>query len=343
MGNKFLAFLSVAATFIIAVCWKNDFIRFLLGFELLVSGFAFLEVFFLKNKVKAYLVLPETVVYKGEPFQIKAHLCNLSRIPIPQIRVEAVLRDRWAKRDITVGGAVSLDGREEGTLNFSFDPGYCGAYEAEVTHVICWDHLGVFKYRKKAGDHARTLYVLPEAATPGIFDTAFGNEESDGSRSEFRKGRSAVDTSDIREYRKGDMINHIYWKLSAKMMQLMVREMGEPLEKMNRIYLNLQYQQEELTRAEWEEFLNFVAELSAMMLNGQRPHFVCWIDIEIEKLIEYRVSDGNTLQEMLCGLLFARAWRAGEKANVLEEIRWDETMEENIEVNLKGEIVSSGE
>lgn len=342
MDKKLQSLFVVVLTFVIAVCWKSDFVRFLLGFEILLFLLLYIEIRYLYKKLDVQLKLPETVVYREEHFPVQVQATNLSFIPIAKMRVQVMLYDRWADRELGASGVFMLDGKETGTLQLSFSPAYCGVYEIRISSYRIWDHLGLYSKLKRLNLHERVLYVLPSEATTSLIDASVGHQESEGDQAEFREGRSSVDTSDIREYRVGDDLRHIHWKLSAKSLDIMVREMGEPLENMNQVYLNLQYSQEKLTREEWEKFLSSVALFSSKLINAGHSHTVYWIDIVVKKMIEYRVTDAANLQEMLCGLLHASPWHEGEVSEILEEIRWNETMEEVIEISIQGEIISSG-
>lgn len=342
MDKRIQAVSGLVITFVVAVCWKNDFIRFLLGFEILTLLVLFLEVRYLRKKVELDIKLPETIVTKEEQFPVQVHAVNKARIPISRLRVQIKIYDPWARKDLWASGVVMLDGKETGVLQLLFSPGYSGVYEVRASSYRVWDHLGIFSARRRLNLHERTLHVLPAETMSGIMDVVLGQDEPDGDQSVFKTDQSAVDLSEIREYREGDDIRHIHWKLSAKSLDLLVREMGEPLEKMNQIYLNLQYGSRNLPREKWEDFLSVVARVSGKLLNTGHSHRVFWIDIEIRKIVEYRVKDEAGLQDLLCGLLHAHYWVEGEVSDILEEIHWNETTEEVIEINLEGDIISAG-
>ena len=74
----------VLLSFALAVSLKNDFLYFLLGFELMAYLAAFCQTLWLSGKVKLRVMLPETRVLRGEAFQIRGELTNTSRFPIPR-------------------------------------------------------------------------------------------------------------------------------------------------------------------------------------------------------------------------------------------------------------------
>lgn len=342
MDKKFQVLFGLVITFVASVCWKNDFIRFLFGFEILVVLLCLLELWLLRNKVSLTLILPERVVYRKERFPVHVQAVSRFPLPIPKLNVQVAIVDRFTNKELLASGTFMMDRKETGQLQLLFDAGYCGVFDVRMVKLRMWDHLGLFCRQYRLKEHAWTIYVLPAEASADYMDVSVGRSEMEGEEIQFRAGQAAVDSADIREYRMGDNVKHIHWKISAKLDDLMVRIMGQPVEKMNQVYLNLQYEDKKLSRDTWEKFLAVVARVSKSMVNAEHGHKVCWIDVEAETQIEFQVTDAATMQDMLCGLLHARPWRHGEATAVLEEIRWDEDAEEIIEINLQGEIISSG-
>ena len=137
----------VLVTFVLAVSLKNDFLYFLLGFELMVYLAAFCQTLWLSKRVKARIVLPETRVLRGESFQIRVELTNASRLPIPQLMVRLAVRAFPEKEALLLKGKLMLDGREQGYLSFQMDGSHCGCLEIRPDQLMITDFLGAFQRR----------------------------------------------------------------------------------------------------------------------------------------------------------------------------------------------------
>ena len=331
----------VLITFVLAVSLKNDFLYFLLGFTLMAYLAAFCQTLWLSGKVKLRVLLPATRVLRGESFQIRGELTNGSRFPIPQLMVRLAVRAFPEKEELLLKGKLMLDGEERGWLCFQLDSSHCGCLEIRPDQLMVTDYLGAFQRRCRIdGDEKHLLFILPEALhgksqlpdAQGDFPDEDGNSQ--------RQGSNAIDVSQIRSYQKGDSLKLVHWKLTARLNELMVKEMMEPTEKLTWLYLNLQESPDlpavRRNPEAWDHFVETVASLSAMLLKMEKRHMVLWIDSLGSTLVRTSVSDEQSLQEMLCGLLRTDTFLPKDDSPLLKEIYLDETKGTCIEIDLQG-------
>lgn len=331
----------VLITFVLAVSLKNDFLYFLLGFELMAYLAAFCQTLWLSRKVKLRVMLPATRVLRGESFQIRGELTNGSRFPIPQLMVRLAVRTFLEKEELLLKGKLMLDGEERGCLCFQLDSSHCGCLEIRPDQLMVTDYLGAFQRRCRIdGDEKHLLFILPEALhgesqlpdVQGDFPDEDGNSQ--------RQGSNAIDVSQIRSYQKGDSLKLVHWKLTARLNDLMVKEMMEPTEKLTWLYLNLQESPDlpgvRRNPEAWDHFVETVASISAMLLKMEKRHLVLWIDSLGSTVVRSCVSDELSLQEMLCGLLRTDTFLPKDYSPLLKEIYLDETKGTCIEIDLQG-------
>ena len=331
----------VLLSFALAVSLKNDFLYFLLGFELMAYLAAFCQTLWLSGKVKLRVMLPETRVLRGEAFQIRGELTNTSRFPIPQLLVRLAVRAFPEKEELLLKGKLMLDGEERGCLCFQLDSSHCGCLEIRPDQLMVTDYLGAFQRRCRIDSGERQLlFILPEALhgrsllpdVQGDFPDEDGNSQ--------RQGSSAIDVSQIRSYQKGDSLKLVHWKLTARLNDLMVKEMMEPTEKLTWLYLNLQESPDlPAVRGKpeaWDHFVETVASISSMLLKMEKRHMVLWIDSQSNRLVRNSVSDEQSLQEMLCGLLRTDTFLPKDFSPLLKENNLDETKGTCIEIDLQG-------
>ena len=291
--------------------------------------------------MKLRVLLPATRVLRGESFQIRGELTNGSRFPIPQLMVRLAVRAFPEKEELLLKGKLMLDGEERGCLCFQLDSSHCGCLEIRPDQLMVTDYLGAFQRRCRIdGDEKHLLFILPEALhgksqlpdEQGDFPDEDGNSQ--------RQGSNAIDVSQIRSYQKGDSLKQVHWKLTARLNELMVKEMMEPTEKLTWLYLNLQESPDlpavRRNPEAWDHFVETVASLSAMLLKMEKRHMVLWIDSLGSTLVRTSVSDEQSLQEMLCGLLRTDTFLPKDDSPLLKEIYLDETKGTCIEIDLQG-------
>ena len=99
---------------------------------------------------------------------------------------------------------------------------FCGQLQCRVTRVECRDLLGLLALRRKCPDPVITT-VLPAAIPPDIVpDLDFALDTAVQLKPKYGGGYS--EEHDLREYRPGDTVNSIHWKLSSKTDEVIVRE-----------------------------------------------------------------------------------------------------------------------
>ena len=333
-------------TFIFAVSLKNDFVYFLLGFELMLYLAAFCQVLWLSGKVNMQIMIPDSRVFRKEMFQIRVELKNSSRFPVSQLMVRLALRAFPEKEELLLKGKLMLDSGERGCLCFQMDSTHCGCLEIRADRLIVTDFMGAFQRSCKIDSEKKAMiFIMPETSlegrsfpeSEGIFKDEEGNSD--------KQGNDILDVSEIRNYQEGDPLKLIHWKLSARREELMVREMADPAERLTWLYLNLQETpgQPGVRRNPdaWDHFVETVADVSAMLLKTEKRHMVLWIDSLESRIMRSSVSDEVSRQEMLCRLLLTDTFLTGDDSLLLKELYLDETKGTCIEINLQGNLVRS--
>lgn len=108
---------------------------------------------------------------------------------------------------------------------------HCGRLRVRVEALRLYDLCGLFFVRGRA-EAARTATVLPETFPVELDQNLLrAAPESDGELRAGRAGADRQDTFQLREYRPGDDLRGIHWKLSAKQDQLVYREPGLPMKR----------------------------------------------------------------------------------------------------------------
>ena len=148
---------------------------------------------------------------------------------------------------------------------------HCGRVVCAVEGAWAWDLLGLFPLPLRKPAPAAVL-VLPRRAEadppPGLL-----GGPGDGAVLRPRPGGGPGEDYDLRDYRPGDPLRSVHWKLSSKREALVVKEVLEP----RRAAIVLTYDHfgppEELDAA-----LERLCALSRWLLARGRPHHIRWAD-----------------------------------------------------------------
>lgn len=162
----------------------------------------------------------------------------------------------------------------------------CGQLRCTLISWECKDLLGLFSIKRKGGGSADCLVMPPvrEPARPVSIDAAL----SAVSVLKPKYGGGYSEDHDLREYRPGDTVNSIHWKLSSKTDKVIVRE---PLVNANnRVFVLLNQVGAD------DEGLALLCWLSLQLCERETPHVIL-------SGTEYSVSNESETAEALRSIL----------------------------------------
>lgn len=187
----------------------------------------------------------------GERQKVRIIVDNQSRFAAVNLFVDFQMEnafhpnEEWYRVNMPVYGSGTVESVWEMTSI------YTGKIDICLQNWYLQDILGLFLFRRDC-EEQESLYVLPEL-TPLSFDYSQDNVSmGDGEDAVNRKGDDSSEILEIREYRAGDRIQRVHWKLTAKNDTLMVKEYGEFASRRIRIFIML--------AQEWSEELEAILQ-----------------------------------------------------------------------------------
>lgn len=170
-------------------------------------------------RLRVSLEAPATLA-RNEEGRLTIRFENRSLLPLRRVSVWLEVENRFTgevKKDrFHYVGLVT----SRGELPLPTD--FCGQLQCRLTRVECRDLLGLIALRRKCPPQVITT-VLPQAIGPAVppdldavLDTAVQLKP--------KYGGGYSEEHDLREYRPGDTVNSIHWKLSSKTDEVIVRE-----------------------------------------------------------------------------------------------------------------------
>ena len=170
-------------------------------------------------RLKLELEVAPTLTRNAEG-KLKVLFLNRSLLPLHRVSVWLEVENRFTgdvKKDrFHYMGLVS----SRGELPLPTD--YCGQLQCKVVRVEVRDLLGFIKLLRKCPESV-ICTVLPVANGPAVppdFELALDTAE----QLKPKYGGGYSEEHDLREYRPGDTVNSIHWKLSSKTDEVIVRE-----------------------------------------------------------------------------------------------------------------------
>ena len=242
------------------------FSEYLFWFWLLLPVFSLLLS--LPGMLRARLDCPKVSdLPRGQTVQVPVTLTGKTLFPITRCTVISELYDR------TTGQLTSkrLRLHTGASVSVLLPSEHCAGIDWTLRRGRVYDFLGLFCLPLRS-DCSSSFLVLPVPAKPSRLPdlTRFVSP-----RMTPKPGGGFSEQHELREYRPGDPLRQIHWKLTAKTDKLIVRE---PMQCENAdIFLtfDLRLPQETLDRT-----LEALVWLSDWMLEQGLRHTVCWLDAE---------------------------------------------------------------
>ncbi len=220
----------VLLTVYVEIMYENFYGTTLLAFEILLFAAMFLLSWYLKRKVSARLEAMIPAASRDEEAKITLKLKNRGILPVTKIRFQIEARHTWTSQSEKLPVAASIPARKESAAFCMAYAEHCGRYYFHGTRGKVFDYLGLFS-RKISCEGDTFINVLPGFYQMDVeVSGRTRNFPVDGN--EYDPHRSGDDPSEIfqiREFRDGDTLQRVHWKLSAKADELMTKELSRPV------------------------------------------------------------------------------------------------------------------
>jgi len=296
MGKSwFLYLLSLGGAVVFHVYYFGWFSWFLLVLAVCLPGFSFLVSLPAMIRVRLYLDVPEKCL-REEPAYVTLRAVN-GFLPLPRCRFR--LKIETVMSGETVILPQQAPGRESWYL--PLNTAHCGILRCTTEKGRVYDYLGLFHLPVREAKPVE-LMVFPKAAEP---EKRPNLAHFLARRRRPKPGGGFSEEHELRDYRPGDNLRDIHWKLSVKTDRLILREAQEPVREMTLLTLDLRDTPRQVDRT-----LEQLLWLSQWLLDHDTEHHVMWIDPADCQMASAMVRSSEDLEDLLRRLLRA-SLRAG--------------------------------
>lgn len=216
-----------------------------------------------------------------------------------------------------------------------------GRYEIVATDVRVYDAFHMFYIKKKIKDTAN-VYVLPQCYLMPMNVSKKTRDfvtDSDVYHSDIR-GDDSAEVYQVREYRPGDNVRNIHWKLTARQDEIMVREMSKTLSCPVIICVNLDGKECKNYGKSMSVVLESMVSLSFSLIDIKVPHFIAWYDTEEMSIRRYRIMKEEDVYDAAARMSYVDA-RSMDRYDVIAMYRdkfRGEDFTSFIDIDMKGVI-----
>lgn len=159
--------------------------------------------------------------------------------------------------------------QSQGSWYVPLDTSHAGAYLCQVEKARVYDYLGLFRLPVRAPAPVETV-IRPVPREPARLPNL---RHFLVRQLKPKPGGGFSEEHELRDYRPGDSLRDIHWKLSVKTDRTIVREAQEPVRGLTLLTFDLRG-----TPGRVDATLEELLWLSQWLLDHDTPHQILWID-----------------------------------------------------------------
>ncbi len=288
-----------------------SFTIYIAGAFIIYALCAFISVTASGRRVKIDMrVAPKAEKNSGLPAILD--ICSKSFVPLVRCDVPVTAENLFIDSKTGVNLRLSALPFKKKTYEFHVEESFAGCLELSVSEIRMSDPVGIFQRTEKADIHRRS-YIFPAISeVPVSKDALLSYDMESFKYSAVRPGADLSEVFDIREYRQGDNIKGIHWKLSGKEGELMVKVPSLPVENslmiiLDKNLLSLPLHEGSEDVMERGSLAEHAAELflslSDTLIKQGLSHSAGWYDCLRESFVQKDVFSADDVYSMIPELI----------------------------------------
>lgn len=348
MGRKIVYLLILSVTTYLEIMYDTSWMQTLLAFELTLAAVMFPLSIHFRRSIRVFLKTGVVFAGKGEEIPVEIHVENKSFLPVCGVRVVVEYENMSAGRTEHRIVREHVAGKGYIVIRVNARSEYSGCVRFCINKVRVGDYLHLFSWPARRTNRSLPysevkVDVLPDMVHIPVEVTArTRNFLADSS--EYETDRGGDDPSEvfqIREYRGGDRIRQIHWKMSARTDQLMVKEYSMP--KGCKVLLLLDPAKPCENSVQADLFYEMAASVSISLLEAGCAHCAAWRDSDEGNIVKRSIQREEDVYEMLSLLM---AVHTCEQENDLESAYWfaypQDVYSTVVSVDMQGNLLCNG-
>ena len=272
----------------LAIISMSDGIAIFAFTLLLLALLSLVYLFCIKKKVQIRIDIPTKTAEKGQSFTLRIRVNKRTILPLG--RLEMTVRCMHGSRPYGGERKVRLGKNPTGesTHMVRLTMEESGFYEFCLKGIRLYDPLGLFYMHLKNMEKANVLIMPSIEEVPVMLGEGVKRFYGESSYyDDQRAGNDPSETFEIREYREGDKLQRVHWKISARTDELMVKESSLP--KACPIVLFMPDEERATSKS-----LDYLTSLSFTLMDLKCSHYVVWYSASRKDLVRKRVDDEET-------------------------------------------------
>lgn len=287
----------------------SEWILGLLAFMILILPVSILVNLYVRKHIHGKLVLPTTAAKKtacmGSIF-----LENKAWLPAAKIYCRIGMINDLTGEENVLEIISGLGPKRKSTRDFLLEGEYCGRVYVYVQSVKILDYWGLFAVNVPMKAAAR-ITILPELFSCDVAASPVCAVSDENAVS--RKGEDRTEVFQLREYRSGDDIRQIHWKLSSKLDKLIIREASQSVSRSLLVFWD---KRDDATPENMDAMAEATVSICQALCDKGVTYDLCWT--EQDELELRQIRDADTLLQTIPALVTQRGTAECQTPNIAE-------------------------
>lgn len=290
------------------ILYKDIFALWVLVFAIVMPLLLKIVSLIIRFSLKAEFSATKLSQVKNQDFGFSVKLTNNCIFPVSNALITVDYYNSFDGKKQTVNMQIPIQQLNSQAITFKLSSQYCGKVVAVLRKITVFDYFRLSKTSFKPQLTAETI-ILPQTFPVDIVNdmSDLSDEESDV-YSKVRAGDDCSEIFDIREYREGDRINRINWKLSTKQDKLLVKDYSLPIK--SRIVLLFEFSYDANDKnymQKLDALVETMVSISEELCENEILHKIVWYCDRKNTMISEKISDASDTAVFLGKLLKSSA------------------------------------
>lgn len=313
MTTGFLIYLSaVLLGVIIYILYSNAVAVVLLSTLILTPILLFIIHCIAFLMTKADIEVVEKSVSVDNPIKLKIRIENRSPFSVSSIKINAKIVNMFLNSENDCTFIVNAPAFSKKEFSYDITSDYIGNLSLNIEKIKFYDYLSLFVFSKKCG-FKKIVSVYPSTVNASL--KIRSNDRFSGDAQLFSSSVSGDDPSEvfnIREYKEGDKLNRVHWKLTTKTEKYMVKEFSLPLSDNIFIFLDLKVLDTDKF-GYVNSLIKSLISVSESLSKQGISHYIGWYNSRKEQYETVRLSENSDVYQVASKIFTAGIFYNGEK------------------------------
>jgi hypothetical protein len=251
-------------------------------------------ILLIKFKIKIDIISDNSIGNKKEKVYFDLILKNNSIFPISNCQIRISYYNNFDKKVERKYILVPANSKSTQKISCNIISEHCGNISVNIEKIKIYDYLKLFSVSKRIKS-STNLSILPEIHQINELFCSYESEVAAESQY-FSTSKSGDDPSEvfaIREYKEGDKLQRVHWKLSTKYDELMVKEFSLPLVSDGIIFIELFSNMKNLKVL--DSIIETTISISYNLLANNLFHYIAWYDNEKHEFYKIKIDSEEEL------------------------------------------------